>query len=92
MGNRFGPVTDDGKLVFDGSGLVGRVLKGASPNSIIRTFGSPRFIGVLGKDRRIIAAFQEDMAVELQSFFTAEDVPQFSQNRVCIRERLLRKM
>jgi len=57
-----------------------------------RPFWARRIIGVLGKDGRIIAAVQEDMAVELQSFFTPEDVPTFSQNRVCIRERLLRKM
>jgi hypothetical protein len=30
--------------------------------------------------------------VELQSFFTDTGVPTFSQNRVCARERLLRKM
>ena len=62
--------------------------------SIVVT-GIPRQVGVLGKDRRLIQVSHDALAVETNTITSPPNVQppqQFSTPRICVRERLLRKM
>jgi hypothetical protein len=62
--------------------------------SIVVT-GAPRQVGVLGKDRRLIHVSNDAFAVEsnvITSPPAVQPPQQFSTPRICLRERLLRKM
>lgn len=56
--------------------------------------GVPRQVGALGKDRRVIHVSHDTLAVETSVVTSPSNLPpqQFSTPRVCVRERLLRKM
>jgi hypothetical protein len=79
------------RIFIDTAGLPGLVVKGASAGATINVTGSPRFVGTLGKDKRLITIMQEDMAVE-QQVLTLTNGQVFNQSRICIRERTLRKL
>jgi hypothetical protein len=61
--------------------------------SIVVT-GIPRQVGVLGKDLRLIHVSHEALAVETNVITSPPNLPpqQFATPRICVRERLLRKM
>ena len=85
-------VTGDGKLVVHAdepqSGLV---VKGGTPGTTLSSTGVPRLVGALGKDRRLITMMHEDVAPE-SVVFTNPNGSVFTQSRICIRERTLRKL
>jgi hypothetical protein len=84
-------VSPEGRLVVAVGELRGVTLKGGVPGTAIAVTGLPNFVGVLGKDRRMITAAQEDMPVEQQTF-TAPSGQVNTQSRVCMRDWLLRKL
>ncbi len=84
-------VTADNQLVIHDANLEGRVINGASPGTTIRTANSPRLVGLVGQDRKIISLFQEDMGVE-QQILNLPSGQTVTQQRVCARERTLRKL
>lgn len=84
-------VTADNQLIIHDANLEGRVINGASPGTTIRTASSPRLVGLVGQDRKLISLFQEDMVVE-QQILTLPSGLTINQQRVCARERTLRKL
>jgi hypothetical protein len=56
--------------------------------------GVPRQVGVLGKNLRVIHVSHDTLAVETSVITSPSNLPpqQFSTPRICVRERLLRKM
>jgi hypothetical protein len=87
-------ITADNKLVIQDTGLQGLVVKGGLANWTITTSGSPNSVSTLGKDLRIITTFQEDMVPEVQTLTPPPGSTQqpIVNQRICARERLLRKM
>ena len=85
-------VTADGKLVVHvDEPQSGVVVKGGTPGTTISSTGVPRLAGALGKDRRLITMMNEDVAPE-SVVFTNPNGSVFTQSRICIRERMLRKL
>jgi hypothetical protein len=81
-----------GDKIFVGAGdLPGVVVKGASAGATLSVTGSPRLVGQLGKDKRLITIMNEDMAVE-QQVLALPNGQVFNSSRICIRERTLRKL
>jgi hypothetical protein len=56
--------------------------------------GLPRQVGALGKDLRVIHVSHDTLGVETSVITSPSNLPpqQFSTPRICVRERLLRKM
>ncbi|HEX6317997.1 MAG TPA: hypothetical protein VFZ84_03920 [Burkholderiales bacterium] len=85
-------VMSDGKLVVaPDEPQGGLVVKGGAPGTTLSSTGSPRLAGVLGKDRRLITLMNDDVAPESVTF-TNPSGSVFTQSRICIRERTLRRM
>jgi len=87
-------VTSDGKLVVHADEpQSGVVVKGGTPGTTLSSTGVPRLVGALGKDRRLITMMNMDEDVAPESVvFTNPNGSVFSQSRICIRERTLRRM
>jgi hypothetical protein len=82
----------NGKLfITDTSGAAGPFTSGSSMNCTVRTDGTPRAVGVLGKDLKTISVSHDGVAVETLVITCANSTPS-SMPRICHRERLLRKM
>jgi hypothetical protein len=80
-----------GKLIIDDGDAVGTFMRGPSTGCTVTNSNSPRTVGVLGKDLRIITIMHEDMQVEFSNT-TCPNGNVFSSQRICNRERTLRKM
>jgi hypothetical protein len=82
----------DGKLIIeDAVGAVGTITRGPSAGCTVANTNTPRAIGVLGKDLRIITITHENVQVEVGTT-TCPNGSVSSNQRVCNRERTLRKM
>ena len=76
----------------DSVGAVGVIKRGGSTQGCtIRNVNTPRAVGVLGKDLRIISISHEAVKVET-GITECPDGRVFTSQRICNRERTLRKM
>jgi hypothetical protein len=83
----------DGKLFIeeDAAGASGPIVEGGSAGSFIRVVGLPKSVGVVGKDGKVISLMQESVQVETSTTTLANGTER-STDRICLRERLLRKL
>ena len=83
----------DGKLIIDEdpAGVTGFNVEGSLVGSAFRLSNPPRGVGVIGKDLKTISITGEKMQVETV-FTVFSDGTTRETPRVCIRERLLRKL
>jgi hypothetical protein len=82
----------DGRLIIEDSvGAVGTFTHGPSAGCSIANTNTPRAVGVLGKDLRLITITHENVKVETGTT-TCPNGSVFTSQRVCNRERTLRKM
>jgi len=82
----------DGKLVIDDGEVTGTITAGNRKNSTIKQTGAPRQIGTLGKDLRTIALTNESVQVETSTTTLTNGTVLTPQPRICLRERILRKL
>jgi len=88
----FSYVVDGDTLIIDDNALIGVITKGGIfVGAQVSSIGVPQFVGKISKDRKTIAVTQADVVVE-QNVLTPVGQPQQITDRVCHRERTLRKI
>jgi hypothetical protein len=81
-----------GQLLIEESGSdSGTIVEGAGAGLAITVRDLPPVVGIIGKDRRSISITHQRMQVETTSTVLADGTVRET-SRVCIRERLLRKL
>jgi hypothetical protein len=85
---------EDGRLIIDDVAGPGVFTSGPRDKWITRLEGVPRYVGVLGKDLRVISISHEGPAVETSILTSPAGEPfqEFRTPRICTRERTLRKL
>lgn len=81
-------------LIIEDQAAPGVFTAGNRTGWSIVVSGVPRQVGVLGKDLRLIHVSHDTLAVETNTIMSPPNLPpqQFATPRICVRERLLRKM
>jgi len=82
----------DGKLIITEDTITGTITKGNRKDWSVVNTAVPRQVGLLGKDLRTIALTNEDLQVENTTQTSPDKTQSSSTDRICSRERLLRKL
>ena len=85
-------ITPQGKLIITEDAINGTVTAGSRVGWSVVNTGTPRQVGVLGKDLRLIALTTEGLKVENTTQTSPDHLQSSSTDRICTRERLLRKL
>jgi hypothetical protein len=83
---------EEGKLIITETNVDGTITAGNRVGWSVANTGVPRQVGVLGKDLRIIALTTEGPKVENSTQTSPDKTQSSSTDRICVRERLMRKL
>ena len=92
QGGSFTWKIEDGKLIITEDTITGTVTAGNRAGWSVVNSGVPRQVAILGKDLRIIALTTEGLKVENTTQTSPDHITSSSTDRICVRERLLRKL
>ena len=82
----------DGKLYITEDAVSGTFTQGSRVGWTVENSGMPRAVGVLGKDLRTIALTNEMLKIETGKQTSPDGLITSTSERVCVRERVLRKL
>ena len=82
----------DGKLYITEDAVSGTFTQGSRVGWTVENSGIPRAVGVLGKDLRTIAITNEMLKIETGKQTSPDGLITSTSERVCVRERVLRKL
>jgi hypothetical protein len=82
----------DGKLYITEDTVSGSFTQGSRVGWTVENSGMPRAVGVLGKDLRTIATTNEILKVETGKQTSPDALTVSTSDRICVRDRVLRKL
>src|SRR5262249_24276926 len=85
-------ITPEGKLIITEETITGTFTAGNRVGWSVVNTGVPRQVGVLGKDLRVIALATDGLKVEHTQQTSPDGTQSTGTDRICTRERLLRKL